>query len=100
MRINLQIYQHLEILLNDVQTRFSATITQQSGDRLQLTPSNEVLVFGATWVKLSVALQQTRTTQNALAGVVTGQGATQLLLVSHHTQNVPAVHCTSLVLHA
>ncbi len=40
-----QVQQHLAILLNDGSTRLTAAITQQSADRLQLTPGKEVLAL-------------------------------------------------------
>lgn len=36
-----QVQQHLDILLNDGKTRLSAAITQQSADRLQLSPARK-----------------------------------------------------------
>ncbi|TXE32494.1 molybdenum-dependent transcriptional regulator [Serratia ureilytica] len=68
-----QVQQHLAILLNDGSTRLTAAITQQSADRLQLTPGKEVLaLIKAPWVRLSVDAADNADAENALAGVVAG----------------------------
>lgn len=68
-----QVQQHLAILLNDGTTRLTAAITQQSADRLQLTPGKEVLaLIKAPWVRLSVETAEHAGADNALAGVVAG----------------------------
>lgn len=49
-----QVQQHISLLLADGHTRLTAAVTQQSADRLQLTPGKEVLaLIKAPWVKLS-----------------------------------------------
>ncbi|CAI0838050.1 molybdenum-dependent transcriptional regulator [Serratia quinivorans] len=66
-----QVQQHLDILLNDGKTRLSAAITQQSADRLQLSPGKEMLVLiKAPWVKLSTDPALAGAADNSLAGVV------------------------------
>ncbi|MBB1584545.1 molybdenum-dependent transcriptional regulator [Serratia sp. OS31] len=66
-----QVQQHLDILLNDGKTRLSAAITQQSADRLQLSPGKEVLaLIKAPWVKLNTDPALVGAADNALAGVV------------------------------
>ena len=68
-----QVQQHLAILLNDGTTRLTAAVTQQSADRLQLTPGKEVLaLIKAPWVRLSVDTAEHAGADNALAGVVAG----------------------------
>ncbi|WP_426508246.1 molybdenum-dependent transcriptional regulator [Serratia proteamaculans] len=66
-----QVQQHLDILLNDGKTRLSAAITQQSADRLQLSPGKEVLaLIKAPWVKLNTDPSLAGAADNSLAGVV------------------------------
>lgn len=61
------------ILLNDGTTRLMAAVTQQSADRLQLTPGKEVLaLIKAPQVRLSVDTAEHTGADNALAGVVAG----------------------------
>jgi molybdate transport system regulatory protein len=50
----LQVQQHIEVLLADGQTRIKAAITQQSADKLLLSPGKEVLVLiKAPWITLN-----------------------------------------------
>lgn len=53
-RDHLSVQQHIEVLLNDENTRIRVALTEQSADRLALTPGKEVLVLiKAPWVNLS-----------------------------------------------
>ncbi|WP_411753153.1 TOBE domain-containing protein, partial [Serratia sp. (in: enterobacteria)] len=66
-----QVQQHISLLLADGHTRLTAAVTQQSADRLQLTPGKEVLaLIKAPWVKLSTDPASTGLADNALAGFV------------------------------
>ncbi|MBP1131331.1 MULTISPECIES: molybdenum-dependent transcriptional regulator [Serratia] len=66
-----KVQQHLDILLNDGKTRLSAAITQQSADRLQLSPGKDVLaLIKAPWVKLNTDPALAGAADNALEGVV------------------------------
>lgn len=66
-----QVQQHISLLLADGQTRLTAAITQQSAERLQLTPGREVLaLIKAPWVKLSTDPAVTGLADNVLSGSV------------------------------
>ncbi|MCU5774232.1 molybdenum-dependent transcriptional regulator [Erwiniaceae bacterium BAC15a-03b] len=53
-RDNLQVQQHVEVLLADGVTRLKAALTEQSADRLQLSAGKEVLVLiKAPWVAVT-----------------------------------------------
>lgn len=67
-RDNQEVQQHIEILLNDGKTRIRAAVTQQSADRLALSPGKEVLVLiKAPWITLA---PQSVNTHNSLAATV------------------------------
>ncbi len=66
-----QVQQHISLLLADGHTRLTAAVTQQSADRLQLTPGKEVLaLIKAPWVKLSTDPASTGLADNALPGCI------------------------------
>lgn len=67
-RDHLAVQQHIDVLLNDGQTRIRVALTEQSADRLALTPGKEVLVLiKAPWLQLNA---QATNPHNALAGNV------------------------------
>ncbi len=77
-----EIQQHIEVLLNDGKTRIRAAVTQQSADRLALSPGKEVLVLiKAPWITLAT---QPLNTHNSLAGEVLsiqhGNGNSEVLI--------------------
>lgn len=62
------VQQHIEVLLNDGKTRIRAAVTQQSADRLALSPGKEVLVLiKAPWITLTT---EPANAHNSLAGNV------------------------------
>jgi len=62
------VQQHIDVLLNDGHTRIRVALTEQSADRLSLTPGKEVLVLiKAPWVELNLVATNPH---NALAGTV------------------------------
>lgn len=63
-----KVQQHIDVLLNDGNTRIRAAVTQQSADRLALSPGKEVLVLiKAPWITLTA---QASSSHNSLAGKV------------------------------
>ncbi|RLM21134.1 molybdenum-dependent transcriptional regulator [Brenneria alni] len=68
-RSDQKVQQHLEILLADGKTSINALITQQSAERLLLTPGKEVLVLvKAPWVNLCVGMPPEAEADNVLHG--------------------------------
>ncbi|TQI79531.1 molybdate transport repressor ModE [Serratia fonticola] len=66
-----QVQQHISLLLADGHTRLTAAVTQQSADRLQLTPGKEVLaLIKAPWVKISSDPALAGLADNALPATV------------------------------
>ncbi|MFC0229502.1 molybdenum-dependent transcriptional regulator [Serratia aquatilis] len=66
-----QVQQHINLLLADGRTHLTAAVTQQSAERLQLTPGREVLaLIKAPWVKLSTDPAITGLADNVLKGAV------------------------------
>ncbi|PVZ87036.1 molybdenum-dependent transcriptional regulator [Serratia sp. S1B] len=66
-----QIQQSIRLLLADGCTRLTAAVTQQSAERLQLTPGKEVLaLIKAPWVKISTDAALHGLTDNVLPGTV------------------------------
>ncbi|TPG63918.1 molybdenum-dependent transcriptional regulator [Ewingella americana] len=62
------VQQHIDVLLNDGKTRIRAAVTQQSANRLALSPGKEVLVLiKAPWITLTT---HRANPHNALAGKV------------------------------
>jgi len=62
------VQQHIDVLLADGKTRIRAALTEQSADRLSLSPGKEILVLiKAPWITLS---HQADNADNALAGTV------------------------------
>jgi molybdate transport system regulatory protein len=71
-RDNHQVQQQINILLADGKTQLTAAITQQSAERLLLSPDKEVLVLiKAPWVKLNTDHELAGAADNALTGEVT-----------------------------
>ncbi|MGC6386177.1 molybdenum-dependent transcriptional regulator [Ewingella sp. S1.OA.A_B6] len=63
-----EVQQHIDVLLNDGNTHIRAAVTQQSADRLILSPGKEVLVLiKAPWITLTT---QIANAHNSLAGKV------------------------------
>ena len=63
------VQQHIDVVLADGETRIRAAITEQSADRLALTPGKEVLVLiKAPWITLGLSAENPH---NALPGEVT-----------------------------
>ena len=70
-RDNLQIQQHIEILLADGTTRLKAAITAQSAERLELDEGKEVLVLlKAPWVSITRDPDAAKTADNQLQGTI------------------------------
>ena len=70
-RDNLQIQQHIEILLADGTTRLKAAITAQSAGRLELDEGKEVLVLlKAPWVSITRDPDAAKTADNQLQGTI------------------------------
>jgi len=66
-----QVQQHVSLLLADGHTRLTAAVTQQSANRLLLTPGKEVLaLIKAPWVKLNTDPALNGLADNALEGTV------------------------------
>ncbi|WON76031.1 molybdenum-dependent transcriptional regulator [Serratia sp. UGAL515B_01] len=66
-----RVQQHISLLLADGQTRINAAVTQQSAERLRLTPGREVLaLIKAPWVKLTTTSMMTGLVDNVLEGSV------------------------------
>jgi len=67
-RDHLSVQQHIEVLLNDGTTRIRVALTEQSADRLALTPGKEVLVLiKAPWVNLRIEATHA---DNSLPGAI------------------------------
>ncbi|RWR02181.1 transcriptional regulator [[Pantoea] beijingensis] len=67
-RTHLQVQQHVEVLLADGETCLKAALTEQSANRLQLSPGKEVLILiKAPWIDVST---QPSSADNQLAGTV------------------------------
>ncbi|MBU9811297.1 molybdenum-dependent transcriptional regulator [Rahnella sp. C60] len=76
------VQQHIDVLLADGKTRIRAAVTEQSADRLALTPGKEVLVLiKAPWITLSM---QADHPHNALQGDIThiqrGENSSEVLM--------------------
>ena len=70
-RDNLQVQQHIEILLADGTTRLKAAITAQSAERLELDEGKEVLVLlKAPWVSITRDPDAAKTADNQLQGTI------------------------------
>ena len=70
-RDNLQIQQHIEILLADGTTRLKAAITAQSAERLGLDEGKEVLVLlKAPWVNITRNPDTAQAADNQLPGAI------------------------------
>ncbi|KJM84344.1 transcriptional regulator, partial [Enterobacter kobei] len=70
-RDNLQIQQHVEILLADGTTRLKAAITAQSAERLGLDEGKEVLVLlKAPWVNITRNPDTAQAADNQLSGAI------------------------------
>ncbi|MBP2170412.1 molybdate transport system regulatory protein [Erwinia toletana] len=81
-RDNLQVQQHVEVLLADGVTRLKAALTEQSADRLQLSTGKEVLVLiKAPWVSVT---REATDADNQLAATVSqierGEQQSEVLL--------------------
>lgn len=71
-RDNLQIQQHVEILLADGATHLKVAITQRSGERLGLDAGKEVLVLiKAPWIQVCRDPRQAALADNQLPGTIT-----------------------------
>ncbi|EUL64631.1 transcriptional regulator modE [Enterobacter roggenkampii UCI 39] len=84
-RDNLQIQQHIEILLADGTTRLKAAITAQSAERLELDEGKEVLVLlKAPWVTITRDPDAAKTADNQLQGTIShierGQAQCEVLM--------------------
>ena len=67
-RDHLSVQQHIEVLLNDEKTHIRVALTEQSADRLALTPGKEVLVLiKAPWVDLRT---EATPADNSLPGTI------------------------------
>lgn len=67
-RDHLSVQQHIEVLLNDGKTHIRVALTEQSADRLALTPGKEVLVLiKAPWVALRT---EATDADNSLPGAI------------------------------
>ena len=70
-RDNLQVQQHIEILLADGTTRLKAAITAQSAERLELDEGKEVLVLlKAPWVNITRDPDAAKAADNQLQGTI------------------------------
>src|SRR5690606_4204001 len=70
-RDNLQVQQHIEILLADGTTRLKAAITAQSAERLELHEGKEVLVLlKAPWVNITRDPDAAKGADNQLQGTI------------------------------
>jgi molybdate transport system regulatory protein len=70
-RDNLQVQQHIEILLADGTTRLKAAITAQSAERLELDEGKEVLVLlKAPWVNITRDPDAAKAADNQLQGAI------------------------------
>ncbi|MBU9840559.1 MULTISPECIES: molybdenum-dependent transcriptional regulator [Rahnella] len=81
-RDNSTVQQHIDVLLADGKTKIRAAITEQSADRLALTPGKEVLVLiKAPWITLGFTAENPH---NALQGSVThiqrGENSSEVLM--------------------
>ena len=66
-----QVQQHISVLLADGKTLLRAAITEQSAERLALSPGKEVLVLiKAPWVKLTTDAALAHAADNNLTGTV------------------------------
>ena len=84
-RDNLQIQQHIEILLADGTTRLKAAITAQSAERLELDEGKEVLVLlKAPWISITRDPDAAKTADNQLQGTINhierGQAQCEVLM--------------------
>ncbi|HCR2013518.1 TPA: molybdenum-dependent transcriptional regulator [Enterobacter asburiae] len=84
-RDNLQVQQHIEILLADGTTRLKAAITAQSAERLELYEGKEVLVLlKAPWVNITRDPDTAKAADNQLLGAIShierGQAQCEVLM--------------------
>ncbi|WP_413734649.1 molybdenum-dependent transcriptional regulator [Sodalis sp. RH21] len=84
-RSHQQVQQHVDILLADGRTRLAVALTQQSADRLLLSPGKEVLaLIKAPWVSIRAGHGAAAPADNVLPGTVshlqTGEENVEVLL--------------------
>jgi len=91
------VQQHIEVLLADGITRLRAAITEQSANRLQLSPGKEVLVLiKAPWVALSTSAgEEDNVLESEIISIERGQDNSEVMLALQGGQQLCATVANS-----
>jgi len=91
------VQQHIEVLLADGTTRLRAAITEQSANRLQLSPGKEVLVLiKAPWVTLSTSpREEDNVLESEIISIERGQDNSEVMLALQSGQQLCATVANS-----
>ncbi|MFZ4834757.1 molybdenum-dependent transcriptional regulator [Rouxiella sp. Mn2063] len=86
------VQQHIDVLLADGKTRLRAAITEQSANRLQLSPGKEVLVLiKAPWVALNTSpCQEDNVLESEIISIERGQDNSEVMLALQDGQQLCA----------
>lgn len=86
------VQQHIDVLLADGKTRLRAAITEQSANRLQLSPGKEVLVLiKAPWIALNTSpCQEDNVLESEIISIERGQDNSEVMLALQDGQQLCA----------